>query len=244
MIFNDVAKTNPTGGIIQECETILFGDEGYTSISGDTNRLYQFTSKANQALDRFAFLAMTSDGRWQWDDTNYTDVSIATTNIVATQRNYTFALEHLEIEKVLVASSNGTWSVIEPMDQEDWDEKYYLENNNSRTGTPNKYDKRGDTIFLDVTPNYSGTGYLKIYFKRGPSYFTIADTTKKPGIPSVFHSYIPLHASVNYAIDKSMPIAKDKFGQMTEMERTIKFFYSARNKDEKPSIKPAWQNNK
>jgi len=244
MIFNDIAKTNPSGGIIQEDETILFGDEGYGRISGDTNRLYQFTVKANQALDRFAFLAMTSDGRWQWDDSNYTDISIATTNIVSGQRTYTFALEHLEIEKVLISSSNGTWSVIEPIDETDKDERYYLENNTGRTGTPNKYDKRGDTIFLDMTPNYAGTNALKIYFKRGPSYFATTDTTKIPGIPSVFHSFIPLHSSVNYAIDKSMPIAKDKYTQLSEMEKSIKFFYSARNKDESPKLQAYYQNNK
>ena len=92
LVFNDTATKS---GILQDVETRVFGDEGYGSITNDTNRKYQFTVKANQALDRVVYLILCSDGRWQFDDNNYTDMAIGLTNLVSGQRNYTFALEHM-----------------------------------------------------------------------------------------------------------------------------------------------------
>ena len=240
MQFNDtVTKT----GILQDIEESLFGDDGYGSITNDSNRLYQFTNKSNRALDRFCFVAMTADGRWQWDDTNYSTMSIATTNLVANQRDYTFALDHLAIEKVLIKDESGMWKVINPIDQNDQDEGVYLENNN-RIGTPTRYDKRGDTLFLDVTPDFSVTGGIKIYFKRGPDYFEYTDTTKVPGIPSIFHGYIPLHVKTAYAIDKTMPQAKNLYELLQEYEKSIKLHYATRQIDDKPRIRIFNQSNK
>lgn len=235
MVYSD---TTTKQGIIQIEEMALFGDNGYMAISSDADRLYQFTALNNQALDRFVFLAMTADGRWQWDDSNYTDMSIATTNIVSGQRDYEFALDHLEIEKVLAMDNNGKWNVVTPIDEQDLVAKPYIENNSPNTGVPISYDKRGTTIFFNVIPNYSATAGLKIYFKRGASYFAYTDTTKKPGIPSIFHKYVPIYSIAEYAVNKSMPAQFIQARQVmlqTE-ERAILAFYSRRNKDEKPRL--------
>lgn len=241
LVFND---TSTKAGILQDVETRVFGDEGYGSITGDTNRLYQFTVKANQALDRVVFLILTSDGRWQFDDNNYTDMAIGLTDLVSGQRNYTFSLEHLEIEKVLVQDNGGQWHVIKAIDQDDQDINAYLENNGTREGIPTRYDKRGDTIWLDVTPNYNVTNGIKVFFKRGASYFVSTDTTKVPGIASIFHKFISLHMSVSYAVDKTMPNAKNWAELLAIEESSIKSFYTKRNKDERPKLKPLIQNNK
>jgi len=240
----DFSNTTTKNGLLQDCEIKVFGDEGYGKITGDSNLLLQFTNRINRAFDRYVFLAMSADGRWQWDDNNYTDMSIGLTNIVATQRTYTFALEHLEIEKVLVADSTGNWHLLTPIDEDDRNAIDYLENNGSRTGIPTRYDKRGDTIFLDVTPNYSYSNGLKVFFKRGPSYFVSTDTTKVAGFASIFHPYLPLHASMTYTVDRTMPQAKNLFDLVTTMERDIQAYYGRRNKDEQPRIRPAYQNNK
>lgn len=241
MQFSDTTTKN---GLIQNIEIKLFGDEGYGKISGDSNLLLQFTNRINTAFNRYVFLAMSADGRWQWDDTNYTDMSIGLTNIVASQRAYTFSLEHLEVEKVLIMDNGGLWHVITPIDENDRDAVEYLENNGNRVGIPSKYDKRGDTIFLDVTPNYNATNGLKVFFKRGPSYFVSTDTTKKPGFASILHNYLVLYPSMEYAVDRIMPEAKNLFELVSQMERNIKAYYSLRNKDEQPRLKAGYQNNK
>lgn len=241
MQFSDTTTKN---GLLQDCEIKVFGDEGYGKITGDSNLLLQFTNRINRAFDRYVFLAMSADGRWQWDDNNYTDMSIGLTSLVATQRTYTFALEHLEVEKVLVMDNTGNWKILTPIDQDDKDAVEYMENNGNRTGIPTKYDKRGDTIFLDVTPNYDMTNGLKVFFKRGASYFVSTDTTKVPGYASIFHKYLSLHASMTYTIDRIMPQAKNLFDLVTQEEKDIQSYYSRRNKDEQPRIRAGYQNNK
>jgi hypothetical protein len=232
MQFKD---TSTKLGLIEDCEVKVFGDNSYGRISGDTDLLYQFTARINRAQDSFVYLAMTSDGRWQYDDTNYTDYGIATTNLVSGQRDYTFAVEHLEIEKVLIQDSSGNWIQLDTYDENDRDYKVYFEQ--SQSGTPTKYNKRSNSIFFNYTPNYSATGGLKIYFKRGPSYFVYSDTTKVPGIPSIFHGYLSLHASAYYAIDRTLTNAKSLYGLLEKEEARIKDFYSGRNKDERPRFK-------
>lgn len=238
---NNIMQYNNTttkDGIIQIEETKLFGDNGYGQISNNSDRLLQFTARNNEALDRFVFLAMSADGRWQWDDNNYTDYPIATTNLISGQRDYTFALEHLEIEKVLIKDASGDWITLGTMDIHDND---YIEN--SDTGTPSKYDKIANSIFFDLTPNYSSTSGLKIYFKRGASYFVSTDTTKVPGFASIFHSYIPNYAGAMYAVDRQLPNAVSMYTLVTNQEKAIKEFYSARTKDEKPVLEVIKEDN-
>jgi hypothetical protein len=239
--FNDTSSTK--SGIIQDCEITLFGDEGYGSISGDTNRLLQFTNRANRALDRLVYLAMTADEKWQFDDSNYNDLAIATTDIVATQRDYQFALDHLEIEKVLIQRNDGVWVTLDPLSKTENKNTYY-ENNAGNTGVPTRYEKRGNTIFLDVVPDYSLVNALKIYFTRGASYFTSTDTTKTAGFASPFHKFIPLHMKTHYAIDRQMPLGKNLYDLLQVEENAIKDFYSNRMKDEKPRLQVTYQNNK
>lgn len=239
MQFND---TSTKSGILQDCEITLFGDEGYGSITGDTNRLLQFTNRANRALDRFVFLAMTADEKWQFDDNNYTDLAIAVTNIVSTQRDYQFALDHLEIEKVLIQRADGVWVTLKPLSQTENKDTYY-ENNTGNTGVPTRYEKRGSTIFLDVVPNYSSTNGLKVYFSRGASYFATTDTTKTPGFASNFHKFVPLHMKAHYAIDRQMPMGKNLYDLLQVEEQAIRDFYSNRSKDERPKLQVLIQNN-
>ena len=233
--MSQFSDTTTKLGLIQKCEITLFGDDGYGQISGNTNRLYQFTERLRVGQDRFTFLAMTADGRWQYDDTNYTDYGIATTALVSGQRDYTFALEHLEIEKVLIypSATVTSYELIEPMDQDDVDAVPYLENRSGNTGKPYRYDKRANSIFLDPTPNYSASAGLKIYFKRGPSYFVYTDTTKVPGFASIFHSYLHIHACRGYAIDRGLSNAKSLDELVQREEKAIKEFFARRSKDER-----------
>jgi hypothetical protein len=240
MQFSD---TTTKSGIIQNCEIGLFGDNGYGKITGDANRLLQFTERANRALDRFVFLAMTADEKWSFDDNNYTDLAIAQTDIVSGQRDYQFALEHLEIEKVLIMTPDGTWKEIKPLSQTQNKQTFY-ENNTGNTGVPTRYEKRGSTIFLDVVPDYNSTNGLKVFFSRGASYFVSTDTTKVAGFASPFHKYISNHMKTHYAIDRQMPIGKNLYELLQGEEQSIRDFYSNRSKDERPKLQVTYQNNK
>ena len=82
------SDTSTFKGIIQEIEKEIGADRGY--ISGNTNRLKEWTAQVNLAWDTYVDIADEHSGTWNFDDSNFTDFPIIKTNIVASQRDYTF----------------------------------------------------------------------------------------------------------------------------------------------------------
>lgn len=239
--MSQFSDTTTKDGLIQDCEQRLFGDDGYGQISGNANRLYRFTQLLNEGLKQATGIILGADTTWQFDDTNFTDYPIATTNLVSGQRDYTLAVTHLKILKVqiLTAATSGIWQEIFPFDMQAQNALPYLENNTGNVGIPWRYDVHSTGLWLDPVPMYSATAGIRIYFQRPPSLFVYTDTEKQPGFPSIFHKYVSIYASLQYAKDR---ILKDKVATLTndliDAEARIVSFYSERNKDGQPKIVP------
>ncbi len=187
--------------------------------------------EANNALDRIVSLIMQSDGRWQWDDENNSDLPIATTALVSGQKDYSLAVSHLQTTRVEVQDSHGDWHKLYPIDQVDvYDQS--LTDFMKSDGLPKYYDKIGNSFFLYPGPNYSQTGSLKIYFKRGPSYFSTADVVKEPGFNSLYHELIPLWVAYSYAIANGKANAQLIYTQIQQKEDAMKEDYALRDKDD------------
>lgn len=233
MVFSD---TSTKLGLVQDAEQLLFGN--YGEISSNTNRLYDFTARMNRSLDKAVSKILSCDGRWQFDDSNNTDLPIGSTALVSGQADYTLAVSHLDIIKVLAKDSAGNLRVITPIDENDLiGERYLNETTTAETGIPQFYDKKGSSIFLYPTPNYASSAGLVVHFQRGPSYFAYTDTTKTPGFASIFHRYVSLDASLDYAISKSLPQAKNLSTLVQNMETQMEEFYSKRSRDEQKFIR-------
>src|ERR1035437_5899283 len=234
--FSDTSSSK--NGIIQECESQVFGDNSYGRISGDTNLLATFTRYINEALNRVVNLIMTADGRWQFDDTNNTDFPIATTNLVTTlgseQQDYTFDITMLRILRIEVMDNTGAWRKLTPIDEADlYDQS--LADFMKTPGLPVYYDKQGASIMLYPKPlatAVTSTAGLKVWFQRPPSYFTIADTTKVPGFNSMYHRLVAQIASRDYAIFKQLSVAKAISELVQQGEDSLVENYTLRNKDE------------
>lgn len=194
------------------------------------------TRDINIALDKVFSMIFEVGGTWQFDDSNHTDYAIITTNLVSGQRDYTFTTDEqgnliLEVLKVFVADEQGNYREVTPVDvpagtapSNQWDGL-------DTGGQPNNYDKLGNGIRLDPIPNYSETNGLKIYISREASYFATTDTTKKAGFAGIFHEYLALRPSYQYAFRNSLPNINLLKGEMLEMENGIKQYYKAREKD-------------
>jgi hypothetical protein len=193
------------------------------------------TADENLAIDEVISIALKSSGRWQFDDTNHTDYPIITTDLVSGQRDYSFLTDEqgnliLDIYKILVAQPDGQYIEVYPIDIQS-------ENNEDMTnglnvqGIPCKYDKTGNGIFFDVVPSYSITGGIKIYINREGSYFTVNDTTKKPGFAGIFHEFVALSASYRYALRNSLPSLVGFNNDLERMRTEIINYYSNREKD-------------
>lgn len=216
-------------------------DDGY--ISGNPTKLAEFTSDVNLALDKVIALILQANGTWQFDDSNQTDYPIITTNIVSGQRDYSFVIDGagnliLDVYRVLVADQNGVYHDVDPQDVSSGQATVGFTDGMNITGIPNSYDKNATGIFLDPIPNYNRSAGLKVYINREGSYFTVSDTTKKPGFAGLFHEYLALRPSYQYAYRKGLSNLNSLEKEMLKMEDDLQNYYKAREKDVQKIIRP------
>lgn len=189
----------------------------------------------NVALDDAIDIAIRSCGIGQYDDTNHTDYPIITTNLVSGQRDYSYTADGssnliLDIYKVLVADSSGVYQEIPQVDMQS--ERYtesFVDGQNV-TGQPTKYDRTGNGIFFDVIPNYSYTAGIKILINREGSYFTVADTTKKPGIDGRLHEYLVISPACKYAQRNGLANKDELYNRKVLLEKKISEVYSKKDR--------------
>ncbi len=235
------SDTSGKSGIIQLIERNCGFDDA--AISGNTTLLAQFTGDVNIAMDKVWSIVFQAAGLWTLDDSNQTDYPIITTNLVSGQRDYSFTTDGsgniiLQIYRVLVADPSGKYSEIYPVNQQTTTSKRgnpedtgsFLDGKNA-SGTPTRYDKTGNGIFLDVIPNYNSTNGLKVLINREATRFAVGDTTKKAGFAGIYHEYLALRPSYMYAFRKSLSNLASLEKEMMKMEREIENYYSKRDRD-------------
>ena len=248
------SNTTTKAGLIQLCEDWAgFGDG---VISNNPTLLAKFTGYINLGLDDIWSVILQASGKWNFDDSNQTDYPIITTNLVSGRRDYTFTLDGtgnviLDIYRVMVANSSGQYTEIYPVDQQDTtsragnkEDTGSFINGANATGTPTRYDKTANGIFLDVIPNYNSSNGLKIFINREASYFTTSDTTKKPGFAGLFQTYPAIFASELYAGIKTLSNLKKLTLDKANMRRDVENYYSKRDKDTAKRMTPNIENSK
>jgi hypothetical protein len=182
------------------------------------------TDDENVAYDRVVSLILRADAKWQWDDSNETDLPVGTTDIIENQDNYSLETTHIDIYKVLIQYPDGTWHTLTPIDAIDERDRDI-----GKTGLPTKYDKLGTSILPLPIPNYSLTGALQLYFKRPPAYFTTSDTTKEPGFNQLYHDLIVLYPSYDRAVADGLPSANQIFARIQTLEAALVDDYAHRS---------------
>lgn len=191
--------------------------------------------EANNALDRVTSLIFQSSGRWQWDDSNSSDFSIATTDLIAEQPDYSLEVTHLQVSRMEVKDTDGNWHKLIPIDQTDITQS--LTDFMKTSGLPVYYDKIDKSVFLYPKPNYDQDDSLKLYFQRGPSYFVVSDTTKSPGFSTLYHDLIPLWVAYNFALSNGKSNANTLLTEIQKREETLEEDYALRGKDDHIRLK-------
>lgn len=198
------------------------------------------TRNANLGYDAAVTLILSADGNWEWDDTNATDLPIATATLTTGQQDYSIDTTHLRILRVALKNSAGKYYYLNPIDDHDLGSQELMDRD---SGTPTGYKKIGNSIILDRAPNYTATAGIKVYFQRNVDYFTTADTTKAPGFAATFHRLIPLYAARDFCAKEDMDSRYKKIEvQITKMEAALIAFYSSRSRDERPRLRPRREN--
>jgi hypothetical protein len=185
----------------------------------------------NNAYNRVASLILQSDGRWQWDDDNRTDLPIATTTVTSGQQDYSISVTHLKVVRVELKANGGTFfSKLEPIDVADAGDTI----DNATTGTPTHYDIQGNSIFLYPIPDFTQSASLRVTYQRGPAEYTSSEVTsgtKTPGFNSLYHNLIPLWVAYDYAVDNQLS-AGGFLAEIQRLEAQIVIDYGKRNKDD------------
>lgn len=181
------------------------------SANASSYPIADLTRNANTALDVAVALILFADAKWDFDSSNSTDLPIGSTDLLSGQQDYEFNDDFLVVKSVEIADSAGKWVRLIPIDNLSLEERQsmtdFLENN----GTPQYYDKVGNSLMLYPAPNYNrrlveeSEAGLKVYFQRQIDYFTTTDTTKEPGFAKHLHKYVPLYCSYIYACAKELP---------------------------------------
>ena len=207
------------------------------------------TRDINLALDEVFSAIFEVGGTWQFDDSNHTDYAIITTNLVSGQRDYPFTTDEqgnliLEVLKVFVADEQGNFRDVTPVDVPTGTAPSNHFDGLNTGGQPNTYDKLGNGILLDPIPNYNRTNGLKVYISREGSYFSTTDTTKKAGFAGIFHEYLALRPSYQYARTNGLANKNDLKTDMIDMKNAIREYYKAREKDVVKTLRTKRNNSK
>lgn len=244
MQFSDT--TNRTG-LIQDCEDLL--NLGAATISGDSTLLKTFTRYINFHYQKTVNMILMTQDDWDWDDSNQTDYAVATTPLVAAQRDYVFptSLKILKIKRVDVTYDGSTYYKCEPFDSGETGLGLGNDTNTDARFTISQpaYDIRGNAIWLYPEANSSQVtagGLLRIEFQREPIEFATSDTTATPGIDKPFHRMLSLGAAFDYALSKDMPRQQTLASLAADLEERLIRHYSKKDDDRELILKPNYVN--
>lgn len=226
-------------GICQEIDRLCDSD--------DTNypRLDK-TARVNSSLEELVGEIISSDGVWEWDDTNQSDLPVGTGNLVEGQESYSFASEYLKVKRIKVKDVNGIWVLLRQIDQKDLEESglvsgaienlFGLTSGNPNKGLPLYYDVLGDTIRLYPSPTSTQvtlTAGLKVDFVRTAVLFTAVSTTAndltEPGLPSPYHLLLAYMAALPYCMSYKRDRVAVYTMKVTQMKAQLLKFFGKRN---------------
>jgi hypothetical protein len=198
-------------------------------------------------------------GSWVFDDSSHLDYPIIETDLVAGQRDYSFTEDGagnliLDIYRVMVKDRDGKYQEIEPVAQfarnsvnQNTDS---MINGEDKQGTPKRYSKTGNGIFLDLIPSYSwrqaneGEKGLKVFINREMTYFDTDDTDKVPGFDATLHEYLALVPSYKIARNNSLNNVSLLERDLEVMKLKIKKRYGMRERDITRGMRPAVESTK
>jgi hypothetical protein len=235
-VFSD---TSGGLGIVQQVRSFMRVDSNQWPTS-------KIVNSVNNYLDRVAGYAIGADSRFQWDDTNHTKLPIGTTNLVASQTDYSFLTDEqgnriLTLTRIDVKNSDGVWTQLTPIDQKEI--SIALDEASRTASLPTHYDKIADNIIrLYPTPETSVTAGIKFYFQRTPSYFAATDTTKEPGVAPVLHRGFVMAGAFDGALTLGLPNLQPLSIEMQKEEQFMKDYFTNRNNDSVLIMKPVINN--
>jgi hypothetical protein len=209
-------------------------------LAGSTSGVYtdvNLVRNLNIAYHDVSRLIWDSSDGWQYDDTNSTELPIATTSLVHSQQDYTLPSTSQRLERVEVQTADGEYVKLEQFDIHDTNQA--LSEFISGEGRPMYYDVIGRSVMLYPTPHSAHvtlSAGLKIVVSRNVTEFAVTATTTEPGFATPFHRILSYAAAIDYVKDEREVERLSK--QKQRLEEGLQRFYSRRNVERRSAIRP------
>ena len=186
----------------------------------------------NNAYDKLHSIILDSQDEWDFDDSNYTDLPIATTTLTANTNTLALPPTIYRLNKTEINYGSGYVKAL-PLDLNETglSEAEVLERANANTPY---YRVFGNVIKFYPTPTTDAT--VQLYFDREIEKFTSAEVTtgtKVPGFDALFHDYIVLQASIDGAVKYNLNNLNVLETKAQEMEQRIRKYYGKKTTDRK-----------
>lgn len=206
----------------------------YTSL--DEN-IFQATDRLiaiNNAYDKLHSIILDSQDEWDFDDSNNTELPIATTDLLASTGMYAIPDTLYRLNKVEINYGSGFVKAL-PLDlnETSLSEDEILARASSATPY---YRIFGQTIQFYPTPTAEVSDGIKLYYDRAITHFTSDEYTAgtvKPGLDQLWHDYIALQASLDGAIKFNLVNKADLANTITDIEQRIRRYYGKKTTDRK-----------
>jgi len=235
MQFN---PTDKTISLLADIDFWLFGTSATlnTAFSVDDR-----TRRINQRANRAVSIIFKNDRRWKYDDFNHDDMNIFYGTLVEGQQDYEISgADFLTIEEVAVKESNGKCQILTPVIREGSTSQRLQSLEDGDSGMPREYEKHGNSILMYPKPSLSVLTALKglmVRGKRMPSPFTATDTITEPGFNPLYHDYLSIGASSDYAVANGMSTKVAQLQpELLRLEADIADDYADRARDDKPKM--------
>lgn len=193
----------------------------------------------NKAQHKLAGVISRNDYLYQYDDDNYTDLPEGTLDLVSGQSDYLIKEDEnfsniLFLVKIFILNEDDKWVELEKKTT------FQI----TESGVPTAYRLTGKTVVFDKTPDYNKVAGIKVYFVRELQEISINETTKEPGIPSIFHFLLALLTAYDYARAKRMDNRNDILREVELEQENLGLFVKTHDKGARTPMRPLYQNNR
>lgn len=233
MQFSDTTNKN---GVLQRIED--YTELGDGVITSDTTLAKKITANVNEALYELTTDIMLLQDSFDWDDPYKSDYPVATTSLVADQRDYQFDnLSFLRLKRVDISYDGVNYYRATPFDSTAFFEEKGLGNDTVTdtyfSKTEPMYDPKSFGFWLypvASATDVSNGAKARIEFSRAFDEFTYDDTTKEPPIDRNFHDLIAIGASLKWP-----KLSNDQYNKLSvryaQGRDLLVKHYASRNED-------------
>lgn len=197
MVYNN---TSTKAGLIQRYERHSLLGDGV--VSGDTTLLKQVTADINETIYELTSDIIVGCDEFDFDDPYKTDYPIATTPLLANQRDYQFDnISFLKLKRVDISYDGVNFYKAEPFDSATYTEGLgnddTVDANFSKTAP--RYDPKsvGFWLYPRASQEDEDNGAVaRIEYERAYDEYDYDDTTKEPPIDRPFQDLIAIGAAL------------------------------------------------